>query len=120
MILYKTSRIEILPARDCGFFILIFFPHNTVWDFFLSITGDNMQLFLIKNPDDTQIVSYKLARIVFAETNGSSLQSVEAMASMIFNIHNKYEKSFEDIARDKNIFDALNENSQRYKNLDVE
>ena len=49
-----------------------------------------MQLVLIKNPDDTQIVAYKLARIVFAETGATSLQIVEAFASMIYNIHVKY------------------------------
>lgn len=79
-----------------------------------------MQLILIKNPDDTQIVSYKLARIVFAETNAMSLQIVEAMASLIYNIHIKYEKSFEDIAKDKNIFDVLNEKSERHKYLDID
>lgn len=72
-----------------------------------------MQLSLIKNDDDTQRVSYKLARIIFAETGGESLPSVESMASMIYNIHKKYDKSFEDIARDKNIFDVLNEKSPR-------
>ena len=79
-----------------------------------------MQLVLIKNPDDTQIVSYKLARIVFAETMGISLQATEAMSSMIYNIHIKYKKSFKDIACDENIFDALNKNSKRYKYLDVD
>ena len=79
-----------------------------------------MQLFLINNPDDTQIVSYKLARIVFAETNGVSLQSVEAMASLIYNIHIKYKKSFEDIAQDKNIFDVLDANSPRHLYLNID
>lgn len=79
-----------------------------------------MQLYLIKNTDDTQIVSYKLARIVFAETNAISLQIVEAMASLIYNIHNKYEKSFQDIATDKNIFDVLDEKSERHQYLSVD
>ena len=79
-----------------------------------------MQLVLIKNLDDSQITAYKLARIVFAETNGNSLQSVEAMTSMIYNIHIKYEKSFEDIATDKNIFDASNKKSVRNKLLSVD
>jgi len=78
-----------------------------------------MQLVLIKNPDDTQIVPYKLARIVFAETNAISLQIVEAMASMIYNIHTKYNKSFEDIAEDKNLFDALDEKSERHQYMNV-
>lgn len=79
-----------------------------------------MQLVLIKNPDDTQIVVYKLARIVFAETGAISLQIVEAMASLIYNIYTKYDKSFEDIANDKNIFDVLNSSSPRHKYLDVD
>jgi len=78
-----------------------------------------MQLVLIKNPDDTQIVPYKLARIVFAETNAVSLQIVEAMASMIYNIYIKYNKSFEDIAEDKNLFDALDEKSERHQYMNV-
>ncbi|MBR0212579.1 MAG: cell wall hydrolase, partial [Alphaproteobacteria bacterium] len=79
-----------------------------------------MQLSLIKNPDETQVLAYNLARIVFAETKGISLKAVEAMASMIYNIHIKYEKSFEDIATDKNIFDALNEKSPQHKFLSVD
>ena len=78
-----------------------------------------MQLVLIKNPDDTQIVVYKLARIVFAETCATSLQIVEAMASLIYNIHKKYEKSFKDISNDKNIFDALDEKSERHQYLNI-
>ena len=78
-----------------------------------------MQLVLITNPDDTQSVAYKLARIVFAETLGASLPVVEAMASLIYNIHLKYEKSFNDIAKDKNIFDVLNEESNRHQYLGV-
>lgn len=79
-----------------------------------------MQLSLIQNPDDTQIVSYKLARIIFAETGGNSLHEVESMASMIYNIHIKYDKSFENIARDKNIFEVLNEKSPRRELLNVD
>ena len=78
-----------------------------------------MQLVLIKNPDDTQITVYKLARIVFAETGAVSLQIVEAMASLIYNIHTKYDKSFEDIANDKNIFNVLDEKSLRHQYLNV-
>jgi hypothetical protein len=78
-----------------------------------------MQLNLITNNDDTQIVSYKLARIIFAETNALSLQIVEAMASMINNIHIKYDKSFESIAKDDDLFECLNSKSSRNKNLNV-
>ena len=78
-----------------------------------------MQLTLIKNDDDTQIVSYKLARIIFAETDAESLSVVEAMASMINNIHIKYGKSFEDILKDSDLFECLNKKSPRNKNLDI-
>lgn len=78
-----------------------------------------MQLTLIENPDNTKSVLYKLSRIVYAETLGESLQIVEAMSSMIYNIHKQYEKSFEEIASDENIFESLNENSERHKYLNV-
>ncbi len=78
-----------------------------------------MQLNLITNMDESQIVQYKLARIIYAETNAQSLSVVEAMASMIYNIHIKYDKSFEDIANDEKTFDVLNKKSKRYKYLSV-
>ena len=79
-----------------------------------------MQLVLIKNPDDTQIVAYKLARIVFAETGATSLQIVEAFASMIYNIHIKHNRSFENIANDENVFDVLKSESKRHQYLNVD
>ena len=78
-----------------------------------------MQLTLIKNNDDTQIVSYKLARIIFAETGGVSLPIVEAMSSMINNIHIKHNKSFESISTDSDLFGCLNPKSPRYQNLSI-
>ncbi len=122
MILYKASRVEILSARFADFFILVFHPAHFCAGFFLTKTGKAkiMQLVLIKNPDDTQIVPYKLARIVFAETGGVSLQIAEAMASMIYNIHVKYDKPFEEISNDKNLFDVLDEKSKRYEYMNVD
>jgi hypothetical protein len=79
-----------------------------------------MQLTLIKNDDDTQIVSYKLARIVFAETGGKSLPLIESMASMINNIHIKYGKSFDAISKDSDLFECLNQKSSRNQYLNVE
>jgi hypothetical protein len=79
-----------------------------------------MQLTLIKNDDDTQIVSYKLARIIFAETNGASLAIVEAIASMINNIHIKYDKSFESISKDSDLFECLKPKSPRNQNLNID
>jgi len=78
-----------------------------------------MQLTLIKNPDDTQSVAYKLARIVYAETRCISLPIIEAMASLIYNIHIKHEKSFASIANDKNIFEALDDKSVRHQYMNV-
>jgi hypothetical protein len=78
-----------------------------------------MQLNLIINDDDKKIVQYKIARIIYAETNAESLPSVEAMASMIYNIHIKYDKSFEKIADDKNMFECLDEKSSRHQFLNV-
>ena len=78
-----------------------------------------MQLSLIKNPDNTQAVLYKLARVVYAETLATSLRKVEMMSSLIYNVHIKYQKSFDEIANDKNLFSCLDKNSERNKFLSV-
>ena len=78
-----------------------------------------MQLTVIQNDDDTKVTLYKLARITYAETLATSLPVVEAFASMLYNIHAKYDKSFKDIACDKNMFDSLNEKSERYQYLNI-
>ena len=67
----------------------------------------------------SKIVPYKLSRIVYAETNAKSLSLVEAFASMIYNIHIKYNKSFVDIANDNDLFESLNANSGRHDLLNV-
>lgn len=120
MILYKASRIEIVPAQDAVFLFFIFARTFLYGLFLLQKTGHKMQLTLFTNNNDMQIVSYKLARIVFAETNAISLPIVEAMASMIYNIHTKYDKSFESIAKDTDIFDCLNPESNRHEYLNVD
>ena len=74
---------------------------------------------LIQNLDDTKIIPYKLARVVYAETLATSLPLVESMASMIYNIHTKYNKSFADIANDVDCFGALDEKSPRHQYLSV-
>lgn len=76
-----------------------------------------MQLNLFENPDNTQNVLYKLARVICAETSASSLPLVEAMAAMVYNIHIKYGIDFEDIAENENIFSVLNPKSTRHENL---
>ena len=79
-----------------------------------------MQLIVIQNQDDTKITLYKLARIVYAETLATSLPVVEAFCSMIYNIHIKYDKTFADIANDKNLFESLNDKSLRHQYLNVD
>ena len=78
-----------------------------------------MQLTLIHNPDDKQFIAYKLARIIYAETSAASLQITEAMASMIYNIHIKYGKSYEDIANDSDLFESLKAESKRHEHFYV-
>lgn len=119
MILCKASRIEIVSARWCGFFYSFDRIYRAVFFIELKKTGPTMQLTLIQNPDNTKSVLYKLARIIYAETLATSLRITEAMASMIYNIHIKYKKSFENIANDSNLFDSLNVQSKRNKYLNV-
>ncbi len=121
MIYYVTSRIENLSTLAVDFFILdTNSPHIFLCGFFYKKqTGQMMQLTLIQNSDDAKIILYQLARIVYAETLATSLPAVEAMTSMIYNIHIKRNKSFEDISHDKNLFESLNENSDRHKYLHV-
>ncbi len=78
-----------------------------------------MELTLIHNPDDKQTVLYQLSRIVYAETGAVSLQITEAMASMIYNIHIKYGKSFDDIAKDSDLFESLTTTSKRHEYLNI-
>ena len=78
-----------------------------------------MQITLIENPDDSQRIPYKIARVIYAETSGHSLPVVEAMASMIYNIHLKFDKPFEDIVNDNRVFDALSKNSPHHELLSV-
>ena len=78
-----------------------------------------MQLTLIKNPDESNIILYKIARILYAETDMSSLRVVEALASMILNIRLKTGQDFKNIIKDKNIFDSLKPDCERNKKLHV-
>lgn len=78
-----------------------------------------MQLTLIKNTDKSKSVSYKIARIVFAETGAKSLRVVEAMTSMIKNHAIKFNRDFTDIVSDANLFTALNVNSPNHNLINV-
>ena len=76
-----------------------------------------MQLTLIKNDNDSKIVLYKLARIIYAETLASSLPAVEALASMIGNLCCKSMQQLSDIVADRSVFESLNKNSARHADL---
>ena len=76
-----------------------------------------MQLELIRNPDESQIAVYKVARVIYAETGASSLPVVEALASMIANLSAKSGRSVCDIAGDDEIFESLKSNSVRHEYL---
>lgn len=78
-----------------------------------------MQLTLIKNPDESLRPIYEIARVVYAQTNASSLAMVEALASMIANNARKTNRSVIDVARDAEIFDALNDSSALNQRLVV-
>lgn len=73
-----------------------------------------MHLTLIKNTDDSKILLYKIARLVYAETDASSLAAVEALTSMIANICLKTQRDLDDIVSDKTIFGALDKKSPRH------
>ena len=51
-------------------------------------------------------IIYKIARVIYAQTNGASLPAAEAMASMIRNLCLATKCDLCDIAADKNIFVA--------------
>ncbi|MDR1337919.1 MAG: hypothetical protein LBJ73_02730 [Rickettsiales bacterium] len=76
-----------------------------------------MHLTLIKNPDESRIIVYKIARVVYAETKASSLAAVEALASMIANLRTASNQDWADIIEDKNIFESLNADSTRHGDL---
>ena len=79
-----------------------------------------MQLVLIHNPDETQSVIYKIARVIYAETYMPTLAAAEALASLIKNISTKLNRDVADIANDKNVFSVLNPESPRHKYLSVD
>lgn len=79
-----------------------------------------MHLELIKNPDETQIAAYKIARVIYAETVAASLHVVEALASMISNASASTGRDVMDIISDKNMFESLNADSARHRLLKID
>ena len=98
-------KVEIMPTRLCGFFISCD-PLLRVF-FYKKQQDKHMQMKVINNPDESQVAVYNAARVIYAETYPTTLPVVEAMASMIYNIHIKYNKSFEDIANDSDLFESF-------------
>lgn len=78
------------------------------------------ELVLIKNDNLAKITIYKLARVIYAETRGISLRSVEALASTISNLHFKTGRALSDIATDVDIFESLNRESPRHQDLFID
>lgn len=78
-----------------------------------------MQLALIHNPDESQIIIYKIARVIYAETYLPTLASVEALASMIKNIAKQSNRGVADVTDDADMFNSLQPESPRHKYLSV-
>lgn len=74
----------------------------------------------IQNTDAITRDAYKIARIVFAQTNATSLAGVEALTSMIQNIASKTGRKYRDIVSDATIFDAYDETSPRHAGLNAD
>ena len=78
-----------------------------------------MELTLIKNDDQAKINIYRLARAIYAETHAGSLAAVEGLTSMVRNLCSKYERPVSDVAVDSDVFECLNRESARYKDMFV-
>lgn len=59
--------------------------------------------------DTSECLAYKIAHVVFAETDGRSLQSVEALTSMIKNLSNKTGIGIQDIIKTSKMFTRTKE-----------
>ena len=111
-----------MSATFVGDFFCLFLPAHFFVRFFLSHHNggfSEMNLKLIKNPDETKKLSYQIARVVYAETSASSLTAVEALVSMIDNASRATGKSIAQIISDADMFDSLNETSSRHELLSV-
>lgn len=79
-----------------------------------------MHFRLVENPNDIHVVIYKIARVVYAQTNASSLRLVEAMTSMIANAALASQRTVQEIVSDETIFEALKLSSPRHAYLSVD
>ncbi len=78
-----------------------------------------MHLTLIKNTDMEQGMSYKVARLVYAETSASSLAVVEALTSMIANLVSASGTDISVLISDADLFESLNPKSPNHTKLSV-
>lgn len=76
-----------------------------------------MTLIKNENYDDDKTTLMKLAKIIYAETRASSLQSVESLASMIANLCKNSLRPLKSITDDKSVFECLNNNSSHHSDL---
>jgi len=72
---------------------------------------------LIKNDNEDKAAIYKLARIVFAETQASSLLAVESLCAMVCNLCVSTGRNIKDIVTDESIFESLSKKSARHQDL---
>lgn len=78
-----------------------------------------MQLTLISNPDPSQSLAYRVARLVYAETGASSLPVVQAFTSMIANRARGMGVDIESLIGDSELISALNPESAFHQRLSV-
>ncbi len=79
-----------------------------------------MKLILIKNPDSSQRIAYKIARVVYAETCAASLRVVEALTSMIRNNAIATGRTIDDVVSDTELFESINPASHNHHLINVE
>jgi hypothetical protein len=75
-----------------------------------------MNLKLIKNTDESKIIAHKIARLVHAETNASSLTAVEALTSMIANRCAATRQNPRQVIENRDIFESQSADSQPSQN----
>ncbi len=80
-----------------------------------------MQMTLINNPEvsGTTNMAHKIARIVYAQTGGTSLPLVCAFTSMIKNLSDLSGVAISDLIGDKTIFPALGASDINHARLHV-
>ena len=78
-----------------------------------------MQLPFIKHKNDFNQDTYKIARVIFAETCAQSLRVVEALASMIANGARANNQSELDFVMKSGLFESLHKKSTHHDLLNV-